>query len=265
MKIAIRDDDVSFVTKPEELEDAYGEVWKAVPISLAIIPFVKGSQEKAFLPVGDNQALLVYLQDKLARGQLDIMLHGYSHEDYSDGYEFESGGDLSRKVKVGREYLETLFGKPVRVFVPPHNALSKTGIEAVEAMEMDILGSIPLKPTKRGLSLTTLSYIFRKKIYSLRNQRIGRLSYVYPYMMKFPKHNELGCFPLVPSILFNDLKIAFDVVSKRYDRFCLNTHYRELNSKKSLKEVLGQFVSYVSEDANNSFCPATELFDSEFC
>ena len=38
MKFAIRDDDTSYWTKPQELEDAYKEIWaKNIPVSLSII------------------------------------------------------------------------------------------------------------------------------------------------------------------------------------------------------------------------------------
>jgi len=40
MKFAIRDDDVSFFTKPMELEKLYKDLWeKNIPVSFAVIPF----------------------------------------------------------------------------------------------------------------------------------------------------------------------------------------------------------------------------------
>ena len=39
MKFAIRDDDVSFFTKPIELESLYKNLWeKNIPVSFAVIP-----------------------------------------------------------------------------------------------------------------------------------------------------------------------------------------------------------------------------------
>jgi len=36
---AIRDDDTSFFTRPEELEAVYRSLWGQIPISLAVVPF----------------------------------------------------------------------------------------------------------------------------------------------------------------------------------------------------------------------------------
>ena len=36
---AIRDDDTSFFTSPEELDSVYSNYWGKVPISLAVVPF----------------------------------------------------------------------------------------------------------------------------------------------------------------------------------------------------------------------------------
>jgi hypothetical protein len=222
---------------------------------------VKDLKTNAFLPLGQNVGLLRFLKDKVNKGQIDIMLHGFSHEDYAAGHEFEVGDDLRHKIEEGKTYLESLFERPVRIFVPPHNALSRIGVEAVEAMNMDILASTALRPSKRGWSLTIMKYISRKKIYSFRQRKIGKLAYVYPFMLSFSRHRELGCFPLVPSISIDDLRRAFDAVSRGYDRFCLNTHYRELNSTRNLKDILSEFVEFISAGQDNSFCLATELFD----
>ena len=42
-KIGIRDDDTNFYTHPDELIFAYGEVWNECPVTLAVIPFIKGN------------------------------------------------------------------------------------------------------------------------------------------------------------------------------------------------------------------------------
>jgi predicted deacetylase len=188
MKVAIRDDDVSFFTQYSELEKAYGRVWNFAPISFAVIPFVKDLQTNAYHPLGENEELLEALKRMVRKNQIEIMLHGYSHEDYENGREFEAGDDLRQKVEKGKKYLELLFEKPVRVFVPPHNALSKTGVEAVEALNMHILGSIPLSPLKRGWNPANLRCVVRKKIYAFRKRRIGRLTWIYPFLVSLPNH-----------------------------------------------------------------------------
>ena len=44
--ICLRDDDTNYYTTLEELESGYGEFWGNLPITLATIPFVHGSERK---------------------------------------------------------------------------------------------------------------------------------------------------------------------------------------------------------------------------
>ena len=42
----IRDDDTSFFTRPEDLEQAYGRITQYGPVSLAVIPFCRAGDNK---------------------------------------------------------------------------------------------------------------------------------------------------------------------------------------------------------------------------
>src|ERR1043165_784063 len=160
MKFAIRDDDTCYFTDPAELERVYGQIWTRVPICLATVPLAIGypragiptehwHSHEAF-PLECNPALTAALKTFVAERKVTIALHGYSHEDYPDGFEFQAAPDLDRRVAEGREYLERVLGTPVRVFVPPHNALSKRGLEAVSRAGLDILGSfLSFRPSNR--------------------------------------------------------------------------------------------------------------------
>ena len=44
--ICLRDDDTNYYTTVEELRTAYGQYWSTLPITLAVIPFVHGSEQK---------------------------------------------------------------------------------------------------------------------------------------------------------------------------------------------------------------------------
>ena len=63
---------------------------------------------------------------------LVIALHGYTHQDFASGYEFQAAPDPERRVRDGLLYLRTLLATNISVFVPPHNALSKRGLAAIE-------------------------------------------------------------------------------------------------------------------------------------
>src|ERR1051325_5899188 len=140
MYFCIRDDDTSFFTSPEELEQAYGEISKWGPISLAVVPFHRAGTSKAVPeryrgrwtvhPLHENTELVSYLRQRISDKKFEVMLHGY-HHDEPEGREFVCGKDLARKVAEGRKYLEDLLGTSVCVFVPPHNAIVSSGLKAV--------------------------------------------------------------------------------------------------------------------------------------
>src|ERR1700730_8640881 len=87
---AIRDDDTSFFTRPEELEVIYRPLWGQIPISLAVVPFtVAAHRIKVFstsapegqtFPFGETSELVTYLEERVQRRQIEIMLHGFTHQ-----------------------------------------------------------------------------------------------------------------------------------------------------------------------------------------
>ena len=135
MKIALRDDDTCYFTSPDELERVYGDVWQRVPVCLATVPFAVGYPRVGIpeaewhsgrrFPLDENHELVEWLRRRIAERRITIALHGYTHEDYPDGFEFQAAPDLDRRVMEGRAYLERVLHTPIRLFVPPHNALSK--------------------------------------------------------------------------------------------------------------------------------------------
>src|SRR5215210_3493835 len=98
MKFALRDDDVNFFTRPEQLERAYGAYWDDLPVSLAIVPSHAATKSKAIppehwdgdgeFPLVDNPEIVEYVRELIGRGRAAPMLHGYTHKNYPDGYEF---------------------------------------------------------------------------------------------------------------------------------------------------------------------------------
>ena len=141
MYFCIRDDDTSFFTSPEELEQAYCQISKWGPISLAVVPFHRAGTSKAvpekyrgrstIHPLHENTELVSYLRQRVSEGRFEIMLHGYHHDEPDGRREFVWGQDLARKVAEGRKYLENVLGTSVRVFVPPHNAIGSNGLRAI--------------------------------------------------------------------------------------------------------------------------------------
>ena len=148
MKVAIRDDDTSYFTTPEALDRVYGDVWDRIPVCLAVVPFAIGYEQPGIprehwhsgesFALDRNPALVSFLRELIGTKRVTIALHGCTHQDYPNGYEFQAAPDLPDRVLRGRAYLEALLECRISLFVPPHNALSKRGLAAVSAAGLDI-------------------------------------------------------------------------------------------------------------------------------
>lgn len=269
MKFAIRDDDACYFTSPEELERVYGRVWDQAPVCLATIPFAKGYKSpavpRAYWESGEafalerNPALVEALRGHIAGGRVTVALHGYTHEDFPGGWEFQAAPDPERRVREGRSYLQDLLQTPVSVFVPPHNALSKRGLSAVAGAGLNLLGSfLSFHPRHRPWDDRTLGNWWRIQRFRTRTGRSRADRMVYPFPLRYRSHVEFGCHSLVPSTTFEQLARAFDEARAVGGDFCVATHYWEVDDQ--LAGVLAALLAYASKHRDVSFVTAEELF-----
>jgi hypothetical protein len=232
MFFCIRDDDTSFFTSPDELESAYGEVTRHGPVSLAIIPFCRAGtsrwvpqryrQRWSVHPLNENQALVEYLRRGIADGRYEAMLHGYHHDEAEAQREFVSGSGLEHKVRDGKRYLEELLHTKIRVFVPPHNAISKKGLEAISQEGLHLGGTAGLRSGWPALSLGTWATWLR-----LRKWHISGGAGI-PWILDLGDHREIAGNPVTPesSLMWNEA--VFENAMKLGGVFCAATHYWEL-------------------------------------
>ena len=104
MRIALRDDDTSYFKRPDRLEAVYHDVWARLQVCLAVIPRAAGFRDKAIpekywragrsFPLEENPSLVDCLRRLIGAGKVTIAQHGYTHEDFANGYEFEAAPDL---------------------------------------------------------------------------------------------------------------------------------------------------------------------------
>ena len=97
-------------------------------------------------PLEENAPLVASLREHVKAGRVTIAQHGYTHEDFPDGHEFQAAPDLESRLARGQAYLERVLDTRIRVFVPPHNALSKRGLAAVGAAGPQPAGLVSLVP-----------------------------------------------------------------------------------------------------------------------
>ncbi|MGH7797298.1 MAG: DUF2334 domain-containing protein [Candidatus Binatia bacterium] len=270
MKFAIRDDDTSFFTRPEQLLRAYDGIWDKAPVSLAVVPFHGRTRTESIpvkywsggselYPVADNCELVAFLKDRTARKQTSIMLHGYSHVDEPDGHEFQTGVDLERKVREGREYLEKLFGVPVYAFVPPHNAFSARAFQAVTSAGLDIVQIVHFRKA-RPFTVSFLPQLARvvwaQKVWQQR----------YPYLLDFKTHREVAYHSLTPSVSCQRRLAELEFCHRRRGVFVVATHHWELDRLTkdglTLRRALERLVHRAGE-LGAQFCSVNQVLGRE--
>jgi predicted deacetylase len=269
VKVALRDDDTCYFTSPETLERVYHDVWDRIPVCLATVPFAIGYERKGIpkehwtsgvsFPIEKNAALVPFLNEQIARRRVTIALHGYTHQDYANGYEFQAAPDPERRVIEGLAYLTTKLAAPISVFVPPHNALSKRGMEAVSAAGLNLLGSfLSFRPSMRAWDRHTLGNWWRVRQYRAAIGRARHDRFVYPFVLRYAHHAEFGCHSLIPGTTVDELVAGFEEARRVNGDFCLATHYWEVD--QAMKDVLLRFLDYVERVPGVQLVPAEALF-----
>lgn len=269
MKVAIRDDDTCFFTAPAELERVYAGIWEHVPICLATIPFAKGYKSpavpQAYWTSGEafalerNGEMVAFLRRLVADGRATIALHGFTHEDFPGGWEFQAAPDPERRVRDGLKYLRELLQAPISIFVPPHNALSKRGMKAVSDAGLNLLGSfLSFHPSRRPFELRTLPNWWRVQRFRAATRRTRRDRMVYPFVLRYARHAEFGCHSLIPGTTLESLVRGFEEARAFGGHFCLATHYWEIDDR--LRGILWDFVGHAARYPDVHFVRAEELF-----
>lgn len=271
MKFAIRDDDTNYFTNPEKLESIYKDIWEICPISLAVVPFQGCTRSGALpekywtgnkiFPINQNKALVNFLKEKIKENKISIMLHGYTHKDNANGFEFETSKNLYKKVRAGKEYLEKIFKTKIRSFVPPHNILSDNGLRAVVANELNIVNIPSFRFGKRPLSSKTITNLIKQKYFLLQHKHF------YPFPLMFEDHKEIISHCLTPLINFEQLKEVGDFYRKMNGDFCLAVHYWEFgvkqkyNTQFTVGERFQGFWNYIHKFKDIKFCTVDQLFE----
>ena len=269
MKVAIRDDDTCYFTAPADLERVYGGIWHHAPVCLATIPHAMGYRSpavpEAYWTSGEafalerNPEMVAVLRELTAAGRVTIALHGYTHEDFPEGWEFQAAPDPDRRVRDGLAYLGATLGADISIFVPPHNALSKAGLAAVRAARLNLLGSfLSFHPSRRPFELRTLPNWWRIQRFRARTGRSRRDAMIFPHVLRYAQHAEFGCHSLIPSTTRESLVKGFEEARALGGDFCIATHYWEVDDR--LRGILEDLLAHAARYPDVTFVRAEELF-----
>lgn len=265
-RFAIRDDDTSFFTRPEDLDFVYGRYWGTVPISLAVVPFSvpvhRGRSHSAVhapdqqVPLGENVALVDYLKEKIALGQVEIMLHGYSHEykqingKWVGEFGWKPQSQLMREIVEGKGYLERLLKVRIRVFVPPSNTIGASGIRAIRAAGLNLSG-IMGRGGDRPFSADYPTAWLKRWAWRLRRGA------PYPYPLRYGGHTELCAHALTPRANRDKLLQALNESVAHHWPYVLTTHYWEFRDDVSMHATLAGLIG-CAEKLNMTFASVSQ-------
>jgi len=249
---AIRDDDTSFFTRPEELEGVYGDYWGRMPISLAVVPFSvpehRGHSFNSAYPgdvsvaLEENRELVAWLKEKIRLGQVEIMLHGYSHQyrqiggDWVGEYGWKPPSQLLEETRQGKAYLENLLDTEIQVFVPPSNRISREGWEAVRQAGLNLSG-IMGRWGDRPWSIEYFSAWLKRWAWRFSKGD------AYPYPLSLGGIQELRGHALTPVADLPGLSAQVADCARLGAPFVVATHYWEFRDHPEMKATLDQMVA----------------------
>jgi hypothetical protein len=196
----------------------------------------------------ENSGLVGYLRNQVARGRYEIMLHGYHHDEADDRREFACGEDLVRKVSEGRTYLEDVLDAPVRVFVPPHNAIGSEGLRAIAKAKLHLGCVAGVRSGWPPLSPMTWKNWLKLR----RWQRSG--GFGIPWVLDLGDHREIAGSPVTPLSTLDTNKKTFDAALTMGGVFCAATHYWELSAPNlnSSEPKVGEHLRFLADLAHRN-------------
>lgn len=291
MKLAIRDDDLSYWTSPKEIENLYGTYFdKGVKVSFAVVPnsfqlHHGGDRTKFYLdeerrPIYENHGLVQYIRDRIHNGNVEIMLHGYDHsycieqngrnvflsknvrEQVGNTNQLvfvpecmhKEDGLLERQLKEGKEILEDTFGVKVKMFVPPSNALRAGAVRIVEQLGMNISGTM-LPGFNRDKDIYSFMVYTKKLLWRMRGKKIS-----YPYVMNYKSHKELTGYALTPKTNMEKLNQQLQYCEEKKLYATIATHYWELLENDNLRTQLYRILDLALEK-EYTMVGLSEIFD----
>lgn len=277
-KIAIRDDDCSYWTTPDELESVYGKYWKkGIKVSFSVVPYaynlINNDNRSEMYHIDnpkyiyENESLVKYLKDKIKMGQVEIMQHGYDHSYYVryNGKSYfldkktreninvkdeviylpecihKNDEIIKRDIIKGKEILEDTFDTEIKIFVPPSNAIRAYVVEEVASLGMNISGTI-MPAFNRTKTIQSYRIYINKLLWHIRNKKIS-----YPFIMNYETHKELAGTTVSPSMNKQNFWEKYDYCKHNELPFLLATHYWEINKTEEMHD----YFDYILEKIVN--------------
>lgn len=248
VKLAIRDDDMNFFTKVEDVEFVYRD-FNNFPISFAVIPKVKDVSTKGACPdtrgntgpkdVTMNHELIAWLKQRIEMGVAEVLLHGETHEyKYIKGKRKaemewrEDDGHLSDNIGANRKLLESTIGQTITCFVAPSNKIARKCMKAVCDNGLDFSGIVDIRFNRQLTPKNLYNYIKRWYLRAITNLP-------YPGVMQYSDHKEVNACLLQS---YDYLVKIYKYCDRKQLPMVINVHYWHLRDNPEELEMLRRFV-----------------------
>jgi len=269
MRFAIRDDDTSYFTRPEELDRVWGTILPYAPVSLAVVPyslepfhlgdvqrFYQGTTPRA---VRENAELVIWLHEKLARKQIAVMCHGYTHEYRRTGPEtleqefiWKPYDRLLGETRHARQHLEETFGTAITTFVPPGNGISRPGIMAVGGSFANLMAAFPLRRITDFRLEARFAWNYARRLYYQARYGIAN-----PFGETVSGVRLLPSFSLTAQVTWDRIRGWFELCRRLGADFIVAVHYWEMDQQ--LRDILANLLDLAAK-SGCEFCSCPELF-----
>ena len=297
MFFAIRDDDLNYFYNSKEIEKNYNGIWETCPISMSVVPFIKGDWPKqvaaleqrgpgkmsceeikkilsdnTIYPIGDNKGLVDFIRGKVTQKKVYLTIHGIHHRNedknipqfdynYGIGAEFFTTRDLTKNLADGIKYLETIFDTKISVFTPPQNLYNLSGIYAVINNNLSICGDFPA--IKKWDSFKILGF---KGYFNWFKHKISDRHCPYPYTLDGNNVKFINHIRLQPGSSIENIKKDITFIHKKNGVCVVSTHSYGFNYKmekynKTMGKTLREIIDYTESLGKVKFVNIGEIFE----
>ncbi len=256
MKIALRDDDTCFYTRPSELEEAFEGL--NIPISLSVVPFAVFSHAgtypygyelfkltEQYADIAENSSLIEYIKKGIKHGRYEVSLHGVHHEYFAkQGKEWVPETEyydkewLLENIDLSRKHLESVFGVHIKTFIAPSNAVSDACAMALDELGMNTNFTLN-KHFVRSVSVQYLrNYIFSNVFRMFYGTRLC-------LPQRYKRHMELTSFDFETE---DSILRQYKSCEKHNQPLVIYTHYWDLLKSPKKREQLISFIDRAVQD-----------------
>lgn len=297
MKFALRDDDLNFFFNTTEIEEWYRDIWKICPISMSVVPFIKGNWKKYIIdaeingpgfmseiwleelkadgtiyPIGENYKLVEFIKTCISENKIYLTIHGIHHRNedkiipqfknnYGFGAEFFTTRDLSFELNKSIKYLEGIFNQKIEIFTPPQNEINYLGIKSLMKNKLNICADLPGIKNINTYRIFKLSTIIKYGFFKLMHYNSE-----YPHVLRGYKINLVNHHRLQPGTDVKNLYKKIEETYKRNGVFILSTHsygfnHKMINQSKTMLDTLKELLEYLKTKKGVEFVTLKEIFD----